>query len=625
MQSVLIDAAVRFRVLTTRLFMRLGFREDSFFIVIAVLVGVVTAGAAVLFHELIVRLRHLLFALPGEQWLYGRGMFMLVLIPTAGGLVVGVLAKLVFKVKGIHGLVDVMESVIRSKGFIKPTVAVEKILTSGITIGTGGSVGAEAPIVQIGAAIASGFGRLFALSRQVMPLVVGCGSAAGISAIFNSPIGGVLFTLEVILQDFSIRTFAPVVVASVIANVTTKAVLHAMGHHYEAIFALPDWLIRTQPDAGWQQLPYFLFLGIGCALVAVLFTRMMIRLEHAFHRIKLPAFSKPALGGLLVGLMGVVYVLVFGRILLGQSKPIDFDTYPMPAFFSDGYGAMQPMLYGSFYTQWSSGYLLAFLAALLGLKIVAACITVSSGGGGGIIGPALFMGAVFGGFLGAILRLAGADNVHPEVFALVGMGAVLAAVVHAPMASILILLELTQDYKLTLPTMFAVVTAVGAAKMLFRDSIYTMVLRERGVHVGDTSDLVLLRRLSVEQVPLDPAATLSGHESIANVLEQIEETGATDFVVLDEKGRYAGMLVAEDLLGAMRHHEASPLLIVHDLVRKDIPTVRHSDDLAAVLDRFAAFEVDHLPVMADHAPNHVIGMLSRRSLIRRYREGIKGS
>jgi CIC family chloride channel protein len=627
MLSVFVDAAVRVRLLITRGLTGLGFREDAFFIFLAVLLGIVTSGAAVLFHKLIEMLREVLFASQPESFLYGKGVFLLALIPALGGLVVGILAKLVFKVKGIHGLVDVMESVIRGRGFVSPTVAVEKILTSGITIGTGGSVGAEAPIVQIGAAIASAFGKLFAVSRMYMPLMIGCGSAAGISAIFNSPIGGVLFTLECILQDFSIRTFAPVVVASVIANVTTQAILHHLGSPYEAIFGLPDSFISKQIDIDWLQLPYFLLLGIACGLIGVIFTRVMIKMEHLFqHRLKIPPFLKPSLGGLLVGLMGIGYVLVFGRLLLGESKPIPFHVYPMPAFFSDGYGAMQPMLDPAFYApqRWSLVFLFGFMIALLLMKLVAACITVSSGGGGGIIGPALFLGAVLGGVLGTALRLAGVHSVQPEVYALVGMGAVLAATIHAPMASILILLELTHDYKLTLPTMIAVVTAVGVAKMIFHDSLYTLNLRERGIHIGDSGDLLLLRRLSVEQVSLEPASVISGHESIASVLEKIEDSGATDFVVVDKKGHYAGMLVAEDLLGAMRHHEASPLLIVHDLVRSDIPSVRNTDDLAAVLDRFASFEVEHLPVMTEQAPDHVIGMVSRRSLIRRYREGIRG-
>ncbi len=625
MVSVFIDCAVRLRLFTTRHLIRLGFREDSFFLIVAVLVGIVTAAAAVLFHELIVRLRQVLFTAPGEDQLYGPRMYLLVLIPALGGLVVGILSKVIFKVKGIHGLVDVMESVIRSKGFVSPTVAVEKILTSGITIGTGGSVGAEAPIVQIGAAIASAFGRLLGLSRQYMPLVIGCGSAAGISAIFNSPIGGVLFTLEVILQDFSLRTFAPVVVASVIANVTTQGILQHLGHaHYEAIFALPVDFVSNQMEASWGQMPYFLVLGIACGLVAVTFTKVLIRVEHAFAHVKIKPYLKPAVGGLILGLLGLAYVLVFGRLLLNQSKPIPYHTYPMPAFYSDGYGAMQPMLTSAFYsaTKWTTPYLVGFLVTLLVIKTLAASITVGSGGGGGVIGPALFLGAVLGGLLGVLMRLAGVSAVQPELFALVGMGAVLAAVVHAPMASILILLDLTHDYKLTLPAMLATVAAVGVARLIFRDSIYTSILRERGIVVGGGSDLSLLRRISVEQVQLEPAVAIHPDDSLSFVLHQIEDNGPADFLVVDEKGDYFGMLLAEDALNLLRHEAASPLLIVRDLTRTDVPMLRNTDDLALAFDRFTMLDVEHLPVTTEHANRRVIGLLSRKAVVQRYRQSV---
>jgi len=231
-------APTRVRLLSTRALSRLGFREDSFLIVLAVLIGFVTAAAAVAFHEVIDITRNLLYEQFGEK-LYTRWMVMLIIWPALGGLAVGVISRFIFRAREGHGIVDVMESVIRSSGFIRPLVAIEKIITSGITIGTGGSAGAEGPIVQIGSAIASGTGQLFRVSRQQMNILIGCGAAAGISAIFNAPMGGLLFTLEVILQDFSITNMTPVVVASVIANVATRAIFRRLLHSpSNAIFAL---------------------------------------------------------------------------------------------------------------------------------------------------------------------------------------------------------------------------------------------------------------------------------------------------------------------------------------------------------------------------------------------------
>ncbi|HLL88200.1 MAG TPA: chloride channel protein [Tepidisphaeraceae bacterium] len=624
MLSAMLAAGARFHLLTNRVLVRLGFREDAFLLLVAVLIGLVTAAASVAFHELIVVTRQFFFARPGEQFLYGRGMWVLVLVPTLGGLVVGIISRKVFGVRGIHGMVDVIESVIRERGFIRPVAAVEKTLTAGLTIGTGGSVGAEAPIVQIGAAIASGFGRLFGIARHHMPMAVGCGSAAGISAIFNSPVGGVLFTLEVILGEYSLRTFAPMVVASFTANITTQAIMGyvAPGRPFQAIFGLPASVVGQPHNVGWATAPHFLVLGIAAGLVAVAFTKLMVRLERDFARLPLPPYAKPAVGGFCVGLLGVLYVLGVGHALLGRAKPIPFDTYPMPAFFSDGYGAIQPMLYAGFYEWYGTGHLVAFLAALLALKVLAASLTVSSGGGGGVIGPALFLGAVLGGLLGMFYRLVGSTVAQPHVMALVGMAAVLSAVVHAPMASVVILLELTQDYKLTLPAMIATVVSVGVARMIARDSIYMIVLRERGVNVGDSADLRLLRRLTVEQVELAPVTTVREGDAVAQLLGRIEDDGVGDYVVIDAAGAYAGMVTADDLVSAMHAGDAGTLLVVGDLAHAEIPPVRTSDDLASVLDRFALHDVEHLPVTTDRSPRRVIGLVSRANLLRRYRQGL---
>ena len=242
-----------------------------------------------------------------------------------------------------------MESVIRSSGFIKPLVAIEKIITSGITIGTGGSAGAEGPIVQIGAAIASGTGQAFRVSRQQMSVLIGCGAAAGISAIFNTPMGGLLFALEVILQDFSISNMTPVVVASVMANVATKAIFrHVLHLDYNAIFAFNT---TEQFTIDWLQIQNFIILGFICGIIGVTTNRLMDFTERRFHRVPLPAALRPALGGVLLGCIGVIYIFLFAR-LRHQFKPIPFEVYPAPTFYGDGYGFIQLLLGADFYHHW---------------------------------------------------------------------------------------------------------------------------------------------------------------------------------------------------------------------------------------------------------------------------------
>src|SRR5262249_35774204 len=208
-------------------------------------------------------------------------------------------------------------------------------------------------------------------------------------------------------------------------------------------------------------------------------------------RLKMQPVFKPALGGAMLGVIGVVYVLVFGHLFLHQAKPVRFDQYPMPAFYGDGYGFIEQLLTPIYYVRtWAEAQkLLVLLAFLCGIKIISTCVTLGSGGSGGVIAPSLFLGATAGAVMGSLLQRSGwFHDVHPEVYALVGMGAVLAAVVHAPFASILICSEVTQDYKVTVPAMLACVVAWGFARLIYPDSIYTASLRRRGIRVGGAGD-----------------------------------------------------------------------------------------------------------------------------------------
>jgi len=636
MLAELLAIPARLRIVAERLLVRLGFREETFLLLLAVLIGVVTAWAAVGFHQLIELLRNGLFGGLGPRLYEPALLPMLVLIPALGGLSVGLLNKWAAIRTGGQSMLDVIEAVMRCRGIIRPGTAIEKIITSGITIGSGGSAGAEGPIVQIGAGIASGIGQLFRVARPHMPILIGCGSAAGISAIFNAPIGGVFFTLEVVLGEFSIRTFTPLVLASVIANVTTKSIFSYFQSHqaYEAIFALPHWQISSQRELSWAHMGNFILLGLLCAAVAVALTRTMHWTEGFFARLRVPRWLKPAIGGAVLGTGGILYVVVVGWMLLDRPKPISFEHYPLPAFYSDGYGVISqlvrsgpgptPEALHGVYAEHTTPHLLLLLGALCLLKLVGTTATLGSGGSGGIIAPSLFLGATAGGFLGIVLRWLGVD-VQPHLYALVGMGAVLAAVVHAPLAAILILAELTQDYKLILPAMLATVVATGCAKLLYRDSIYTMSLRARGVVVGTSADLSLLRRLSVEQVRLAPATVVRLRDPFQKVLELSEQTGSSCFVVVDNDDRYVGMIGAEDLKVGLMEREAAPFLLAQDLVHPGVPLVAASDDLASVMDVFSRHDVEQLPVTISRDARRVIGLISRAALMRCYQQHLAES
>ncbi len=629
MPAVIPAVGLRFRLLMTRAMVRLGLGENSILLPLALIVGIVTGAAAVGFHELINLLRDLLYRHFTPEFLYGRGIPLLILFPALGGLLVGVIVVYISRSREGHGVVDVMESVMRNNGVIKPGSAIEKILTSAITIGSGGSAGAEGPIVQIGAAIASGVGLLFQVARPQFPVLIGCGCAAGISAIFDAPIGGVLFTLEIILLDFSISAFAPVVLASVISNVTARALLVHL-HHLSplsnaAIFQVPSKLADDISLLGWGSIPNFLVLGVICGLTGVALTRLMYGMDAFFHRRPIHRALRPAAGGAALGIIGVVYVMVFGWYFLGSAKPIDFRHYPMPAFYGDGYGAVQQLFVPDFYVPFQAHFwqLVLLLTFLCLAKIVGSCLTLASGGSGGVIAPSLFLGGTAGALVGVLLEhLHIAADVSPSLYALIGMGAVLAAVVHAPLASILILVEVTDRHNIILPAMLATIAATGTARLIFPDSVYTLTLRQRGVRVGSGSDLSILRRLIVEQVPLEPVTAVSISSPFERLVELEDSTGATDFVVTDKDGDYAGMVIAGDIQTTLLQRDAIPLLLVRDLVRAELPCVQITDDLASVMETFSKFEVGRLPVCLKGQPGRVVGLISRRALMNEYHQAL---
>jgi CIC family chloride channel protein len=338
------------------------FSENTYLIFLSFVVGVSTGLGAVAFRWLILSFSDLFFG-HGIAW-------MIPLIPMAGGLLVG---PIVFfyaaEAKG-HGVPEVMAAVALKSGVIRPRVAVAKAVASAICIGSGGSAGREGPIVQIGAAVGSTIGQIFRLSGDRVKILVGCGAAAGISAVFNAPIAGVIFALEVILGDFTIKTFSPVILSSVLASVVSRAILHDT-----PAFIVPPYELVS----AWE-IPLYILLGGFAGIVAVIFTRTLYVTEDFFdHKIKIPGYLKPALGGLLLGFAGLLAI---------NLNYAGFHHLSAPAIFSDGYEAISSVLGGEglWYT----------MLALVALKILATNLTLGSGNSGGIFAPSLFMGAMAG-------------------------------------------------------------------------------------------------------------------------------------------------------------------------------------------------------------------------------------
>lgn len=607
-----------------RIAQRFGLRRDWYLIILAAGIGTVTAFGAIGFSWLIESSVHGFGSMTERGW---WRWWMLPVLPMVGALVTGLMSHYLMPESRGHGVPEVMNALFRKGGKIPARVGFVKAVTSAATIGSGGSAGAEGPIVQIGSAIGSGIAQALRISREQTSVLLGCGAAAGIASVFNAPIAGVFFVLEILLRDFSLRTFTPIVVSSVFSTAVTQAVL---GRN-EAIFAhdMQSYLF-TLPE-----LPSYMIMGLLCGFIAVAFIRMLYSTEDLFERIRIHPVIKPVIGALLLGVLGIGFLSVTNS---------DTHHAELPAFFGNGYETVTSLIEPSSYagaaetpeveiideTSNSLTFGVVLLIALVALKGVATCLTLGSGGSGGVFAPSLFLGAATGAAFGIGLERLGLipSLGSPAAYALVGMAAVVAGTTHAPLTAILIVFEITRDVYVLLPIMLAAVMSTLTAQVLLRDSIYTLKLRRRGLLLGTVADLSILRRISADQVPIVPHVAVHAEDPITKVLDLYERYKVADFVVTDHDGHYVGMLTADDLRTALLASEAIPLLLVEELVRTDLPTVSPEEGLDRVLDKFSKHDVASLAMVRDpvsDAGAKVLGLLTRARLMKRYQQTLSES
>jgi chloride channel protein, CIC family len=510
----------------------------------------------------------------------GLGVWFLVLVPIVGGLLYGPLVERFAREARGHGVPEVMLAVAQRGGRIRPVVALVKSLASALCIGTGGSVGREGPIVQIGSALGSTLGQLARLPESRMRLLVACGAAGGISATFNAPIAGVFFALEVILRDFETRSFSAVVIASVTADVIGRA---AFGS--EAFLELPQ--LGVGPVDGY---PLYLLLGLLAAVVGVAFIRVLYGLEGRADRIwRFSESWRPAAGGLLLGLL----------------------LLAVPQMYGVGYEVLEAAIAGK--------YALLFLLALLASKVLATSLTLSIGGSGGVFAPSLFMGAMLGTAFGLAAHSLLPGIAGPAgAYGLIGMGAVFAAAARAPMTAILIIFELTGDYRIMLPLMLAVVIATALAGRLSPDSIYTLKLARRGIDLLRRRPASPMEAITVGEAMRPTPEPLRADATLSEVVERFGAGGEPALPVVDAEGRFVGVLPEDELEQAIGE-EIEPA--AEALVRQ-LPTLGRRESLAEATGMLVRSDSAGLAVL-DEAGEQVVGWLSHRDILRVYDQRMK--
>jgi len=551
--------------------------EFAFGTTIAVGLGIAAGLGAVAFRWLINSFQRLFFD-GGAIILSFLGHYYVILVPVIGGIIIGLLIHFsgTSEAKG-HGVPEVMEAVAVRGGRIRSRVAVVKIFASSICIGSGGSVGREGPIVQIGSTIGSILGQRLGLPAEWIKTLVACGAAGGISATFNAPIAGIFFAHEVILGRIFTRHFGFVVIASVIADVIAHAFLGNLQS-----FSVPNYALQTN----WELGLYFL-MGAACALVAIIFTRLLYKMEDIFDAVRLPGYLKPALGGIAVGFIGLY----------------------SPYLFGVGYDGVEQALLGKIG--------LITLAVLLVLKILATSFTLGSGGSGGVFAPSLFMGAMFGGAFGTLAnRLFPSLVAPPGAFALVGMAAVFSAASRAPITAIIIVFEMTGNYAIILPLMMAVVISTFIAQRLSPESIYTLKLIRRGVDVHPQEEVDILEKISVSDVMTSSFPSVSPEMNLTELANMFAKSGHHGFPVVDKAGHLKGVVTVADLEAKMT--SANKNLTAADIATTNLITAYPDESLHDVLHKLGDSEVGRIPVVDRKEPSKLVGVLRRHDFIRAY-------
>ncbi|MEN8200060.1 MAG: chloride channel protein [Thermodesulfobacteriota bacterium] len=581
--------------------------EGLFLLILSVVIGSSTGLAAVFFIHLIAAIQNRSYS--SVQFLFPHlGAWSYVFVPVGGALLAGpLIAWFAQEAKG-HGVPEVMQALVLRGGRIRPRVAMAKIVASALCIGTGGSAGREGPIVQVGSTLGSVTGQILHLSDDRIKNLVACGAAAGIAATFNAPIAGVAFAIEVLMCELQVRTFGNVVIAAVSASVVSQIYLGD-----RPAFTVPTYTMESP-----LTIFFYLLLGLVAALVGVFFIRMLAWFEDLFDNWKFPLPLKPAVGALLLGLLGFLYL---------QLPGIRFDT---PTEFQLGMPLIEniPHVYGSGFTfieETLQGNISFWMLALLVfLKPLATSFTLGSGNSGGVFAPSLFIGAMLGGAMGELFsawqpELAG----PPGAYALVGMAAVFSACARAPLTAMLIVFEMSNDYALILPLMLTAVTATYLAQFLYPESIYTIKLVKRGIRFEQGRDMDIMQGVHVREVMNREPLTIYKNQPLAELYQQFQETNLLGFPVLDEQDELWGIVTLQDLEKALSQGAINlRTLKVEDLATVDPATVYADEPIWTAIQKMAPRDLARLPVIARSSEKQLLGLISRSDILRAYDVGI---
>ncbi len=568
--------------------------ERTFLLFVAFLVGILGGAAALLLKVLI----HFISSALTSHVNLSAGNSIYIILPAVGVIIASLYVRYVVKDNISHGVTRVLYAISQNKSRLKRHNIYTSIVASSITIGFGGSVGAEGPIVYTGAAIGSNIGQLFRMSPRTLMILVGCGAAAGIAGIFKAPIAGLLFTLEVLMLDLTAVSVMPLLIASITS--ATIAYVYT-GYDFEFFF------IQSE-DFYMAKVPYVLVLGVFCGLVSLYFTKVMNMMENFFRRFKNPWIK--TLTGCAI-LSGLVYLF--------------------PPLYGEGYGSILDLLNGDpssivngslFYGDRNQvWFIILFITMIVITKAFATSATNGAGGVGGTFAPSLYVGCMSGFLFAYVSNLIGFDTaLSTKNFALIGMAGVMSGVMHAPLMSIFLTAELTGGYDLFLPLLIVSTISYGTIKIFEPYSIYTMRLAQRGELLTHQKDKAVLTLLKIDSVIERDFLPVKPEMSLKEMVDTIAKSNRNLFPVVDDDGKLLGVVLLDDIRNIMFRPDLYRKMHVSKFMSippAKIEVGRSMDTVMKIFDDTGAW---NLPVVEN---GRYVGFVSKSKIFNSYRRVLR--
>ncbi len=554
---------------------RLRLSEEAFHLLLAAAIGIIGALTNLVFHAVSQLTKWLALHRTGDLVEIAEALepWQRVLVPTLGGLAAGLVLYLGLRLIGNPGLSNLLEAVVAGDGRLRLRPALTNAVSSLISINTGASIGREGLLIQLSSTLASKFGQLGDWQPYRLRLMVACGAAAGIAAVYNAPISGAVFAAQIVLGNFSMNLFAPLLVSSVVASVLSRT-FFGIGHWFEA----PEFEFTRL-----SQLPWFLLLGVFSGIVGAAFLKALQFFENIFGRLRVPLYVRLGLAGLVVGTIALVHPEVWGN----------------------GYGEINGLL--------RREPQLAFLAGLFAAKFLATAVTVGSGTVGGAFTPTLFLGAAFGSLFEGLLRDAGwALRLPVGCFAMVGMGSTLAATTHSPLLAMIMMFELSLNYSLMPPLMLACAVSTLVGRGLLRESIYTEPLRRKGLELDRESPaLGAATEKTVADLMRQPVPPLRENTPFREMADRFLTSPHNFLPVVDDHGRLLGLVALHDLKEYLNAGHELNSVIAADVIRAPPACLTPNQRLSDVLPVLLTSELRNVPVVDSVKQFRLVGTVAR--------------